>query len=71
MSVTLIPPGEDLPLAEPQEIRERLEHELDLVIDGGNCGWEPTTVVVLTDGVATVTRLGKGGAGTFAASPAQ
>ncbi len=71
MSVTLIPPGEDLPLAEPQEIRERLEHELDLVIDGGNCGWEPTTVVVLTDGVATVMRLGKGGTGTFAASPTQ
>ncbi len=60
MSVTLIMPGEKLPLADPEEIRARLEHDADLVIDGGFCGIEPTTVVVLEDGVATVTRRGKG-----------
>ncbi len=65
MSVTLILPGEDLPLADPQDIRARLEHELDLVLDGGNCGWEPTTVVELSDGAASVTRIGKGDAGPF------
>ncbi len=60
MSVTLIMPGEELPLADPEEIRIRLEHQVDLVIDGGFCGIEPTTVVTLEDGVATVTRAGKG-----------
>ncbi|MHB8454428.1 MAG: L-threonylcarbamoyladenylate synthase [Acidiferrobacterales bacterium] len=67
MSVTLILPGEDLPLADPQDIRARLEHELDLVLDGGNCGWEPTTVVELSDGTASVTRIGKGDAAPFGA----
>ncbi len=67
MSVTLTLPGEELPLAEPQEIRARLEHELDLVIDGGNCGWEPTTVVELSDGAMRVTRSGKGDVAPFAA----
>ena len=71
MSVTLILPGEELPLADPQEIRERLEHQLDLVVDGGNCGWEPTTVVELDDGVAKVTRSGKGDTGPLMARPPQ
>lgn len=65
MSGTLILPGDDLPLSDPQEIRERLEHDVDLVIDGGYCGWEPTTVVVLNDGVASVARLGKGDVAPF------
>ncbi len=65
MSVTLILPGEELPLADPQDIRARLEHELDLVLDGGNCGLEPTTVVELSDGAASVTRIGKGDVAPF------
>jgi len=60
MSVTLLFPGEDTPPSDAQQIRERLEHDVDAVIDGGFCGTEPTTVVVLEDGVATVTRTGKG-----------
>ena len=44
MSTTLILPGDDLPLNDPEEIRDRLEHELDLIIDGGPCGHQPTTV---------------------------
>jgi tRNA A37 threonylcarbamoyladenosine synthetase subunit TsaC/SUA5/YrdC len=49
MSVTLIMPGDELPLIDPYEIRELLEHEVDLVIDGGYCGMEATTVVDLAD----------------------
>src|SRR5690606_19535824 len=43
MSSTLILPGEEMPMTEPEEIREALEHQVDLVIDGGHCGIEPTT----------------------------
>ena len=60
LSVTLIMPGDDYPLTDPWDIRETLEHELDLVIDGGYCGMEPTSVVQLTDDVPEITRRGKG-----------
>jgi tRNA threonylcarbamoyl adenosine modification protein (Sua5/YciO/YrdC/YwlC family) len=63
MSSTLIFPGEEFPPSDPEEIRERLERDVDLVIDGGPCGNEPTTVVALQEGVATVTRYGKGAFG--------
>ncbi len=60
LSTTLVLPGEALPLFDPEEIRARLEHDVDLVVDGGFCGLEPTTVVALEDGAARVTRRGKG-----------
>ena len=60
MSVTLIMPGDDLPLTDPYDIREVLEHDVDLVIDGGYCGMEPTTVVDLADDTPLVLRVGKG-----------
>ncbi len=60
MSSTLMLPGEELPLSDPEEIRGRLEHDVDLVVDGGFCGLEPTTVVELEDGQASVARAGKG-----------
>ncbi|OGI52230.1 MAG: threonylcarbamoyl-AMP synthase [Candidatus Muproteobacteria bacterium RIFCSPHIGHO2_02_FULL_65_16] len=60
MSTTLILPGEDLPLSDPAAIRDRLEHDVDLVLDGGFCSLEPTTVAELEDGVVRVTRRGKG-----------
>jgi len=66
-SSTLILPGETLPMSDPQEIRARLERQLDLVIDAGPCGMEPTTVVVLEDGVAEVARLGRGDPAPFQA----
>jgi tRNA A37 threonylcarbamoyladenosine synthetase subunit TsaC/SUA5/YrdC len=53
-------PGDEVPLIDPCEIRELLEHEVDLVIDGGYCGFEPTTVVDLVDDVPIVLRAGKG-----------
>ena len=60
MSSTLILPGHDHPETDAHDIRERLEHELDLIIDGGNCGLEPTTVVELVDGAPQVLREGRG-----------
>lgn len=60
MSSTLILPGDDIPLTDPYDIRDTLEHALDLVIDGGYCGFEPTTVVELTDDVSVVVREGLG-----------
>lgn len=60
LSSTLILPGETAPLNDPEQIRERLEHEVDLVIDGGPAGLEPTTVVVLDDGVVDIARHGRG-----------
>lgn len=67
MSSTLILPGESLPMSDPEEIREHLEHEVDLVMDGGFCGIEPTTVVELNDGQATLLRQGKGDGSQFVA----
>lgn len=60
MSSTLILAGSDLPLTDARDIRARLEHEVDLVIDGGNCGMEPTTVLRLDDDGVAVTRHGRG-----------
>lgn len=65
MSVTLIMPGDELPLIDPYEIREVLEHDVDLVIDGGYCGMEATTVVDLADDVPMVLRAGKGDTAPF------
>ena len=60
MSSTLLLPGEDIPHTDAQDIRERLEHQVDLVIDGGNCGVEPTTIVDLYGSAPEILRRGKG-----------
>lgn len=60
MSSTLLLPADDVPVTDPEEIRERLEHMVDLVIDGGYCGIEPTTVVDLISGQPEIVRHGKG-----------
>ncbi len=60
MTSSLILPGESVPLTDPYDIRETLEHQLELVIDGGYCGMEPTTVVDLTGDEPQVTRIGCG-----------
>ncbi len=60
LSTTLILPGEEDPLTSGWDIRERLEHEVDLVIDGGACGFEPTTVIDLTGDVPQLVRRGRG-----------
>jgi len=60
LSSTLVLPGDELPLNDGREIRRRLEHDVDLVLDGGSCGTEPTTVVDLTGPAARILREGKG-----------
>jgi len=60
LSSTLILPGEELPLNDAQEIRARLEQQVDLVMDGGSCGIRMTTVVDLTGDVPEIIRVGKG-----------
>ena len=60
MSTTLILPGEDMPMTEADEIRDALQNELDLVIDSGHCGIEPTTVIGLTEDAPVLMRLGMG-----------
>ncbi|HWS11573.1 MAG TPA: L-threonylcarbamoyladenylate synthase [Rhodocyclaceae bacterium] len=60
LTSTMILPGEEEPLTEPDEIRSRLEREVDLVIDAGPCGAEMTTVVDLSGGAPELVRAGKG-----------
>ncbi len=60
LSSTLILPGDDYPLNDTDEIRERLEHQVDLVMDAGSCGIEMTTVIDLTTDVPELIRQGKG-----------
>ena len=60
MSSTLILPNEDLPMTDPHEIRITLESMVDLIIDGGYSGHEPTTVINLVDGKPEILRQGLG-----------
>ena len=60
MTCTLVMPGEDLPVTDAEDIREQLDKQVDLIIDGGHCGIEPTTVIQLTDEVPVIRRHGKG-----------
>jgi tRNA threonylcarbamoyl adenosine modification protein (Sua5/YciO/YrdC/YwlC family) len=60
MSSTLILPGDEQPLTHGLEIQERLEHDVDAVLDGGDCGLEPTTVVDLSSSPPVIVREGKG-----------
>lgn len=60
IGTTLLLPGDDLPLVDALEIRARLQHDIDLVIDGGATGVQPTTVIDLTGREAVVLRQGRG-----------
>jgi len=60
MSGTLTLPEDELQFTEAVDIRDRLEHQLDLVIDGGHCGLQPTTVIDMVEEVPHVTRIGQG-----------
>ena len=60
MSVTLIMPGDEYPLTDPYDIRDTLEHHVDLIAEGGYCGLEPTTVVDLSGDSPTIIRQGMG-----------
>jgi tRNA threonylcarbamoyl adenosine modification protein (Sua5/YciO/YrdC/YwlC family) len=60
MSSTLLLPGEEIPLNDGREIRTRLEHQIDAVLDSGRCGLQPTTVIDLSVAPPVVLRQGLG-----------
>jgi tRNA threonylcarbamoyl adenosine modification protein (Sua5/YciO/YrdC/YwlC family) len=66
LSATLALPDDALPLNDGREIRRRLEHAVELVLDGGSCGTDPTTVVDLTGPAPRIVRQGKGPLAPFA-----
>lgn len=65
MSTSLIMPGDDQPLTDPYDIRATLEHQVDLIIDGGYCGMEATSVINMTGDVPEVARVGMGDVSDF------
>lgn len=65
LSSTLMLPGDELPLNDMDEIRARLEHDVEVVLDGGSCGVEMTTVVDLTGDMPAIVRRGKGSIAPF------
>lgn len=69
MSSTLILPGDELPMVDPEDMFDRLKHHVDLIVDGGFCGIEPTTVVDLVEDEPVVIRQGKGDISQFIEVP--
>lgn len=67
VSSTLLLPGEDAPMTQGWEIKDTLDHVLDAVVDSGDCGETPTTVVDFSDGTAVITRVGAGDPDRFEA----
>ena len=65
MSSTLMLPGDDLPLNDADEIEARLGNDVDMLLDGGPCGIEPTTVVDLVSRPPVILRQGKGSIAPF------
>jgi tRNA threonylcarbamoyl adenosine modification protein (Sua5/YciO/YrdC/YwlC family) len=65
MSSTLLLPGDPFPMTDPEDIRDRLEKHVDLIIDGGHCGAEPTSVLDLSGDEVVVARKGKGDVTAF------
>jgi len=65
MSTSLIMPGDDQPLTDPYDIRATLEHQVDLIIDGGYCGMEATSVINMTGDAPEVVRVGMGDVSDF------
>jgi tRNA threonylcarbamoyl adenosine modification protein (Sua5/YciO/YrdC/YwlC family) len=65
LSSTLILPADDMPLNDAEDIRERLEHQVELVMDAGSCGMEMTSVIDLTGDTPEVIRQGKGSLAPF------
>lgn len=60
MSTTLLLPGDDQPLTDARDIEERIGAAVDLILDGGNCGLEPSTIVDLSGKGPVILRTGKG-----------
>lgn len=66
MSSTLSLPGDDRPLSDPLDIEERIGHQIDLIVDAGATGIEPTSVLDLSGGAVEILRVGRGDVGQFA-----
>jgi tRNA threonylcarbamoyl adenosine modification protein (Sua5/YciO/YrdC/YwlC family) len=65
MSSTLILPGDDMPMMDPYDMQDTLSHQTDLIIDGGYCGYELTSVVAFVDDEPQIIRAGKGDVALF------
>jgi len=65
LSSTLLLPGEESPMTDGWLVKEQLDHQVDAVIDSGECGSEPTTVVDFSDGSPVVERVGAGDVARF------
>lgn len=65
VSTTLHLPGDELPLTDPYDMQQTLAHQVDVIIDGGYCGYEPTSVVRLDTDPPEVIRAGKGDVALF------
>lgn len=65
MSSTLLLPGDEFPLTDPNEIMDKIGHSIEAVIDAGPVGFEPTSVLDLTGGFAEVLREGRGDVSAF------
>ncbi|GHF31164.1 L-threonylcarbamoyladenylate synthase [Streptomyces griseoluteus] len=65
VSSTLLLPDEEEPLTQGWEIKDRLDHVVDVVVDSGECGTEPTTVVDFSSGEAEIVRVGAGDPARF------
>ena len=65
LSSTLILPGESAPMTDGWAVKEALDHVVDVVIDSGECGTEPTTVIDFSSGAAEVVRTGAGEVSRF------
>ena len=65
MSSTLSLPGDDTPLTDPLDIEKKIGHEVDVIIDAGAAGIEPTTVLDLSHGTVEILRAGRGDVSTL------
>ncbi|MFJ1808040.1 MULTISPECIES: L-threonylcarbamoyladenylate synthase [unclassified Streptomyces] len=65
LSSTLLLPGEDEPMTQGWEIKDQLDHVVDVVLDSGDCGTEPTTVIDFSEGEAEIVRHGAGDTSRF------
>ncbi|HEX2138386.1 MAG TPA: Sua5/YciO/YrdC/YwlC family protein, partial [Woeseiaceae bacterium] len=68
MSSTLTLPGDGAPLTDPLEIDRRIGHQVELIVDGGPAGIEPTSVIDLSGGTVEVLRVGRGDVSSLGAS---
>ena len=60
LTCTALLPGDDLPLSDPDDVLDRLDREVDVIVDGGACSIDPTTIVDLSGDLPEVLREGQG-----------